>query len=142
MLKQIVSTGLALGVVLGGSAAFTADTEAGSQTSQTSQTSTQTNVDLATQLNADLSSGTLTSSQEFETLAEQNNWTAHDLDAWAEANNMTEAELQEWAGNSGWSQQDRAQLDLDANANIQLSTLLNSNNSSSGNSNGLLGNIL
>lgn len=125
MLKKVMTTGLAIGLSFGaaGTGAFASD-------------GGETNIDLSSKLNTELNDGELMSSQEFELVADQNDWSERDLQIWAESQSMTEIELQDWAEHSGWSEEDSSRLDLDLDASIQLDDLLDNSNDNNGHSDG------
>ena len=111
MMKKLATTGLALGLALGGStAAFAHDNN--------------TSVDLSTKLNAEIENGDNVSKAEFMAWAKSNDWEEADLKAWAKAESMSEDEMQQWAMDNGWSKEDSSRLDLHLNANLELDNIL------------------
>jgi hypothetical protein len=115
MMKKFASTGLALGLALGGgTAAFAHDDN--------------TSVDLSTKLNAAIENGDHVSKSEFEAWAKSNDWEMSDLQVWAKSQNMSEDDMQQWAQDNGWSDEDSYRLDLDLNANLNLDNILDDDN--------------
>ncbi|MFC0238235.1 hypothetical protein [Fictibacillus phosphorivorans] len=114
MMKKFASTGLALGLLLGGGTASFAHDD-------------NTTVDLSAKLNAAIENNETVTSAEFVAWAEANHWEMSDLQAWAEAKGMTESEIQAWAEENGWSEEDSASLDLNLDASLDLDNILDRN---------------
>jgi hypothetical protein len=115
MMKKLATTGLAVGLALGGStAAFAHDNN--------------TSVDLSTKLGTAIENGDNVSKAEFEGWAKSNDWEEADLQAWAKSESMSEDELQQWAVDNGWSKEDSSRLDLNLNANLELDNILDDDN--------------
>ncbi|MED1865326.1 hypothetical protein P4V41_17810 [Fictibacillus nanhaiensis] len=114
MMKKFASTGLALGLLLGGGTASFAQDDS-------------TTVDLSTKLNAAIENNETVTSAEFAAWAEANHWEMSDLQAWAKAKGMTESEIQAWAEENGWSEEDSSSLDLNLDASLNLDNILDRN---------------